>query len=132
MLQGLTVVCDNPTADGTPCGATAIVIRASYAYDDIDFLTPGQLPTLLEARYEISAPTADTGGRLRRRSRLIPQTRDLKLGIVAGCTLTSAPPKTGQYRLFRTYRFCGHRMPKAMSLFAARRLRRPAAYSRWS
>jgi DNA-directed RNA polymerase subunit RPC12/RpoP len=56
MLQGLTVVCDNQNNDGTPCGATAIVIRAAYAYEEVDFLTTGQLPTLLEARYEIQCP----------------------------------------------------------------------------
>jgi hypothetical protein len=56
MLQGLTVVCDAKNDDGARCGATAIVVRASYAYEDLDFLTKGQLPTLLESRYEIQCP----------------------------------------------------------------------------
>ena len=59
MLQGLTVICDNKKPDGTVCGATAIVVRAAYEYDNVDFVHPDPahpLPTLKETRYEIECP----------------------------------------------------------------------------
>jgi hypothetical protein len=59
MLQGLTVVCDNQKPDGTICGTTAIVVRASYEYENVDFVHPdpqNALPSLKESRFEIECP----------------------------------------------------------------------------
>jgi hypothetical protein len=56
MLQGLTIVCSKLGADGKPCGATAVVTRATYEYANVDFTRPGHCPDLVEAKYEIQCP----------------------------------------------------------------------------
>ena len=56
-MQPATITCDNPRADGAPCGATALVNLVHYHYGAVERVNwIGDTKELREAHYEIDCP----------------------------------------------------------------------------
>lgn len=56
-MQPATVTCDNPRADGAPCGETALILMVHYHYGTVGKLNwLSDTKELCEAHYEIDCP----------------------------------------------------------------------------
>ena len=57
MPQGIVVRCNKVGPAGKVCGATAVVLKASYKYDTLSYSQGREFgPELVEVRYEIECP----------------------------------------------------------------------------